>query len=85
MNLHILFRSLYPSSEVKYWVVHNFKGTSMEKFSKQLKAYGVKTYKEGFKVESRLKRINGGKPAQTWFGIKCITEYEADCYKNEII
>ena len=65
-----------PSESIKYWLFDHFKGTSMEKFAKQLKNYIKKTkFSSKCVIENKAKKVTG-KITQVWIGIRRIPEKE---------
>ena len=66
------------SSYIKTWLDIHFKGTSVEKFTKQLKSYCCKKFGENCLVDNKYKKINGN-TVRIWYGIK-----EIDCDDDEI-
>jgi hypothetical protein len=64
------------SESIKYWLSDHFKGTSMEKFAKQLKNYIQKKFGSACKIENKAKKNRFGKTVQVWIGIRYIPEKE---------
>ena len=70
------------SSYIKTWLNIHFKGTSMEKFTKQLKAYCCKKFGENCLVDNKDRKING-RTVRVWHGIKEIDCEDSDDEKTE--